>query len=147
MAKIQSISKKDIKKINAESNLNLNPKSNTKIVDDKYLYSDGKVIAFQVDGKYIPTLKSSDVESLKKATIDMNAIPFMIKGADLMRPGITKLEDFEKGDIILIIDEKYSKGICICQSLFSSGEIQEMEKGKVMKNLHWVGDEIWQFSL
>lgn len=147
MAKIQSISKKDIKKINAESNLELNPKSNAKIIDDKYLYVDSTVIAFKYNDKFIPSLKSESVNSLPKVTIDMNAIPFMIKGADLMRPGITKLETFQKGDIVLVIDENYSKGICLAESMYESEELSKMEKGKVMKNIHYVGDEIWQFKL
>ncbi len=41
------------------------------------------------------------------------------------------------------IDEKNRKPIAIGSAMFSSKEITSMEKGKVIKNIHFVGDSFW----
>ena len=73
----------------------------------------------------------------------MPAIPFIIKGADIMRPGIKELDEFEKNEIIVIVDETHQKPLAIGISMFSRSEIKEMDKGKVIKNIHYVGDVTW----
>lgn len=68
-------------------------------------------------------------------------------GHSNMRPGIKKLEgDFNKGSIVFVADEK-GRTIAIAASLYSKGEIEQMEKGKVLLNLHYLGDRAWRASL
>ncbi|MGC8994564.1 MAG: PUA domain-containing protein [Pyrobaculum sp.] len=82
-----------------------------------------------------------------KAVVDAGAVKRIIDGADVMRPGIRKLEgEFNKGDTVFVVDEK-GRAIAIAVALHSSGEIQQMEKGKVLLNLHYLGDRIWRASL
>jgi len=40
-------------------------------------------------------------------------------------------------------DIRYSKALAIGKALKSSVEIMAEKKGKVIKNLHYVGDKIW----
>ena len=56
------------------------------------------------------------------------------------------LADFEKCCFVVIRDEKHSKPLAIGEALFSSEEISKMEKGKVILNLHYIGDKIWTFK-
>ena len=56
------------------------------------------VTAVKIGEDILPFL--GDVPILEKfpyVIVDMGAIKFVCKGANIMRPGITKFSDFEKG--------------------------------------------------
>lgn len=93
----------------------------------------------------IPHLKSinKDIEKhYKSVFVDKGAIPFIIKGADLMRPGIQQIDkNIQEEDLILVRDENYKKILAIGKSLFSSENMQKQKKGKSIKILHYVGDD------
>lgn len=75
----------------------------------------------------------------------MGAIKFVTNGADIMRPGIKEInEKIKKNEIICVIDEKYGKPLAICRALFDADEIKEKKEGKVLENLHYVGDKKWK---
>ena len=75
----------------------------------------------------------------------MGAVKHILNGADIMAPGIVRIiGDFKKGDLVLVVDEKYGKPLAVCEALYSSEEISKMSKGKVLKNLHYVGDKVWK---
>ena len=98
-----------------------------------------------VEEHMIPHLKflQKDPHVYPCLSVDKGAIPFLIKGADLMRPGIRKIEPCKKNDIVVVIDETYGKAIAVGISLYDAEEMQTMEKGKVMRNVHYVGDTYW----
>jgi len=77
--------------------------------------------------------------------VDNGALPFILKGADVMRPGIVELSEFNKDQIVAV---KNMKGLTIAVglALFSSEEIKTMEKGKVIKTLHYINDEVWRYA-
>ncbi|MBW6451993.1 MAG: RNA-binding protein [DPANN group archaeon] len=116
-------------------------------LDNDVLFVDGKPKAFLFEGKYYPTLKvvraNLDI-SFKTVTIDMGAIPFVTKGADIMRPGIVSVsEDVKSGDFIVIIDEKNKVPLAVGLALLDSFELMALKSGKVVRNLHFAGDLIW----
>ena len=43
----------------------------------------------------------------------------------------------------MIIDETHGKKLAVGIALFASNEMNSLNSGKVIKNLHYVGDEIW----
>ena len=148
--KKKRLSKKEIKELNKniEQSFDLSnfvdKKDKAEIVDDNIVVVNDEWSFFYYENKLVPTLKLiMKKEILKKVIVDMPAVPFMVKGADVMRPGIKHLEEFEKGEFVVIVDETHKKPLAIGQALFSSKEIEEMEKGKVIKNVHWVGDRVW----
>ncbi|MEM2031715.1 MAG: PUA domain-containing protein [Candidatus Woesearchaeota archaeon] len=102
-----------------------------------------KPVLFFYEGNYYPTLYC-DLSSLKKVVVDMNAVKFIASGADIMRPGIKHLDDFNKDEVVKIVDEKNNVALAIGKALFSSEEIKAMDKGKVIKNLHHVGDKVYK---
>lgn len=98
---------------------------------------------------FIPSLKLlvllSKEEMPRKIVIDMGAVPFIAKGADVMRPGVKEVDsEIEKDGPVIILDEKHGKPIAVGIALYSSEEISSMKEGKVIKTLHYVGDKIWQ---
>jgi PUA domain protein len=65
-----------------------------------------------------------------------------------MAPGITKIaDDLKAGTIVVIIDETYGKSLAIGELLFDGSEIANMKKGKAIRNIHYVNDEIWTLEL
>jgi len=83
---------------------------------------------------------------LKKITVDMGAVKFVAEGADIMRPGVIAVDDgIKKDELISIVDQKNQKPLAVGQALFESHELRAQTSGKVIKNIHHVGDELWQF--
>jgi PUA domain protein len=101
---------------------------------------------FYYEENIYPTLKALLKDNfLKKITVDMGAIRFVASGADIMRPGIVKIdENIKKDDAVSIIDVTHSKPLAVGIALFSSEEMNSMNSGKVIKNIHFVGDKIWE---
>ena len=115
------------------------------IVDDTYLIRDGKLIFFYKDDKLVPSLKLLMEELLlKKIIVDMGAVKFVVKGADIMRPGIVSVDEGIKiNDFVVIVDENNKKPLAIGIVLLSGEDLISADGGKVVLNIHYVGDEIW----
>ncbi len=123
------------------------------VCDGKTLYFINSEPVFLKDerGMLIPLLryiyKAGNMLGLPLVIVDMGAVKHILNGADVMAPGIVKIiGDFNKGDVVLVVDEKYSKPLAVCEALYSSKEISSMRRGKVLKNLHYVGDRIWRLK-
>ena len=98
---------------------------------------------------YIPvlTLLLNNQISLKKVIVDMGAIKFVANGADIMRPGITKIDPtIKKGDIIEIVDETHDRSLAIGKAMYDADEMKRKDSGKVIKNLHTIQDSVWDFE-
>jgi PUA domain protein len=77
----------------------------------------------------------------------MGAIPYVCKGADVMAPGIVRIEgEFSKGDLVLVVDEKHGKSLALGESLRDSQSARNLKQGPVVKNEHYVSDKIWNFA-
>ena len=101
----------------------------------------------KVNDEYIPFL--SEIQTLEKfpyVMVDMGAVKFMCKGANVMRPGIKKYSKFQKDNIVCIIEESHHKFLAVGKTLVSSDEMSNMEKGEVIKNLHYISDKFWEIG-
>jgi len=150
--KKRHLSNKEIKQLNQQLSefygldnfLNKKDKIEWIETEQKFIAVNNEFYFFYLDQKPIPTLKLIIKDNfLPKIIIDMPAVKFIANGADVMRPGIKEISDFSKDDIISIVDETHQKPLAIGQALFSSEEMKTMNSGKVIKNLHYVGDKIW----
>ncbi len=121
------------------------------ITDSGELYAEDKIVlAFKVGEIVIPSLRALNegLVKLPTITVDMGAVPYVTNGADIMAPGITQVtEGLVAGDIVTIIDENFGKSLAVGELLFDSNNIKQTEKGKVIKNLHYVNDSIWSLEL
>ncbi len=76
-------------------------------------------------------------------TVDDGAVPHIVNGADVMRPGIKDIGgNFGVGDVLLIKDLK-GRYIAIGISLMTAEEMRSIGKGKVIKVIHHLGDKLW----
>ncbi|MBT7902244.1 DUF1947 domain-containing protein [Candidatus Woesearchaeota archaeon] len=125
----------------------ISKKDRLELVEDYIITCNHKPIFFYYQEILIPTLKLLIEDNfLPKVVIDMPAVKFIINGADVMRPGIKEMELFEKNQPIVIIDETHKKPLAIGIPTLSSEDLEKKEKGKLIKNIHHVGDEIWSFN-
>ena len=98
---------------------------------------------------YIPvlTLLLKNKVNLKTIVVDMGAVRFVTNGADIMRPGITKIDPLiKKGELLKIVDEKNNRALAVGKAMFDAKEMETKTSGKVIKNLHTIKDDIWQFE-
>jgi len=108
---------------------------------------NGKPILIKVGESIFPALVFNGfLVSASKVVVDMGAVPHVCNGANVMVPGIVCFEgEFMKGDFVVVVDEKHGKPIAIGEALYNSEEIKKIKQGVVVKNLHFVGDKIWNF--
>jgi len=144
--KKQQLRSKDIADKVAQYKYEVSKKDNIELYDNKVIVINKESLFFFYKDKILPTLKFLlKSECLKKITVDMGAIKFVTNGADIMRPGITNIEpNIEKDEPIVIIDETHKKPLAVGIALHNSEEMQKINSGKVIKNIHYVGDEIWK---
>lgn len=106
-----------------------------------------KPILARLGGRLLPTLALDELLSLlPKVVVDMGAVPHVCNGADVMAPGVVRIHgDFNENDLILVVDERHGKSLAIGFALFKSQTMGSLKQGKVVKNVHYVGDKLWNF--
>ncbi|MTK64680.1 MAG: DUF1947 domain-containing protein [Methanobacterium sp.] len=131
----------------------IKPKSKVEIIEtdlDDIILVDGSPLIMMIDGEPFPTLRGAlelDIKS-KFVVVDMGAVKFVIKGADIMSPGITDADpNIVEGDLVVIVDETHHKPLATGRSLLSGPEMVDNNEGKAIKNIHHVGDEIWDLVI
>jgi PUA domain protein len=108
----------------------------------------GKPLFFKSGDKVLPTLLFSEFTAkAPKIVVDMGAVPYVCKGADVMAPGIVRIEgEFSKGDLVLVVDMKFGKALALGESLMDAEVAKQSKKGPVIKTLHYVSDKIWDYT-
>jgi malignant T-cell-amplified sequence len=101
--------------------------------------------ALKIGNTYLPFLSEANIlDKFPKVTVDMGAVKFMCNGANVMRPGITKFTDFEKDEIVCVVEQSKNKYLAVGKSCVSSKETDSMSKGEIVKNLHYISDKYWE---
>jgi len=115
------------------------------ITNDAQIITGQGIKILKIDDDYLPFLSETEIlEKFPNVTVDMGAVKFMCKGANLMRPGIKKFTEFEKDKLVCIIEESQHKFLAVGKAMVSSSELEEMEKGEVIKNMHYISDNFWE---
>ena len=139
---------KEVNKSLDKYQVNLSKKDQVELIEDEFkiILVNKQPFFFYYDDKVLPTLKYLQKhDCLKKITVDMGAVKFVINGADIMRPGVVEIESgIEKDDFIAVIDLNNKKPLAVGIALFNSEDMQNTKTGKVIKNIHYVGDELWK---
>jgi malignant T-cell-amplified sequence len=140
ISKALSLSQADLLEDNSSLQVtNLDPGSRVFFVDDLPAF-------IEFGAEVFPTLVNERVlNKLSSLTVNMGAIPHVCNGADIMSPGVIKVNGvFSSGMIVVIVEEKFSKKIAIARALVSSDEIIGKKQGKAAENLHYIGDKYWK---
>jgi PUA domain protein len=115
------------------------------ISDEAQIITGERIKILKINDEYLPFLSETEtLEKFPNVTVDMGAVKFMCKGANLMRPGIKKFTEFEKDNLVCIIEESQHKFLAVGKAMVSSSELEDMEKGEVIKNMHYISDKFWE---
>ncbi|HUR70323.1 MAG TPA: PUA domain-containing protein [Candidatus Thermoplasmatota archaeon] len=116
------------------------------------LIAGGRIVAFiqREPERIAPTcrLLMQRKPTKRYVTVDMGAIKFVNNGADIMAPGITEADPgIMPGDFVWVRDEKNKVPLAVGEALVPGAQMPRGPKGKAIKNLHRVGDEMWNLDL
>ena len=144
----KSETSKILEKMKAQWKIELPKQKNIKTHDVNergvIITGDG-ITAIKIGEDILPFLDDTTIlEKFPFVKVDMGAIKFVCKGANVMRPGITKFSDFESGDIVCIIEESQNKFLAVGKAEISSKEAEDARKGEVIKNMHYISDDFWE---
>ena len=144
----KSETSKILEQINSQWKIELPKQKNVKThdVNEKGLIITGNgITAVKIGEVILPFL--DDIPILEKfpyVTVDMGAVKFVCKGANIMRPGITKFSDFESGEIVCVVEESQNKFLAVGKAEMSSKELEDTKNGEVIKNMHYISDVFWE---
>jgi len=113
-----------------------------------FIFVDGEPLLFKINGKIFPTVKGALKlnPTRRRVVVDPGAVKFIINGADTMSPGIVEADPtINEGDLVIIVEQAHSKAIAIGRALIS-GKDMVRGKGKAIKSIHYVGDELWKLE-
>ena len=115
------------------------------ILDDAQIITGEGIKILKINEDYLPFLSETKMlERFPSVMVDMGAVKFMCKGANVMKPGIKKFTEFEKKQIVCIVEESQQKFLAVGKAMVSSSELEDMEKGEVIKNIHYISDRFWE---
>jgi len=99
------------------------------ILDDAQIITGKGIKILKINEDYLPFLSETEtLEKFPSVTVDMGAVKFMCKGANLMRPGIRTFTEFEKDKLVCIVEESQHKFLAVGKSVVSSQEVENMDK-------------------
>lgn len=112
----------------------------------KIFLINGKPLLALYEDIVLPTLISAEIlDCLPKIVVNMGAVPHICNGADVMAPGVVQIEgEFQADEFLLVIDERHRKPLVIGKALFNSEDMKNLKQGRIVKNLHYVGDKLWK---
>jgi malignant T-cell-amplified sequence len=112
----------------------------------RFVVVDGRFTFVEIEGSILPFVGSKPLMGLLPSVyIDEGAVKYILKGADVMRPGISKFDDWgDKEKLVVIRDQGRDRGLAVGRSLVPSSEMAGMSKGICVKNLQYAGDRVWE---
>ena len=117
------------------------------ITADAQLVVGEGIKILKIGREHLPFL--SEVRLLERfphVVVDMGAVRFVCKGANVMRPGISGHSEFEEGRVVCVVEESQHKFLAVGKAAVPSAEIGGMEKGEVLKNMHYISDRFWEIG-
>jgi malignant T-cell-amplified sequence len=111
----------------------------------KFLVIDGRHTFLDKEGDLVPFVGSQETLALlPSAFIDEGAIRFILKGADVMRPGIVRYDAWGAKDALVVIrDDGKGRALAVGRATVQSDEMAGMSKGVAIRSLHHAGDPYW----
>ncbi len=152
------LSKRDRRKVFEEikslyNNIVFDKKAVVEIYEDKeigkILIVDGTPSFFLYRDKWMPHLKyllRHGLEGFPYIVVDKGAVKPLLRGADLMVPGIRRIYGlFRKSDTVVVVEEVMGKPFMVGIALLDSDQIVGggVKKGRAVENIHRIGDKFW----
>ncbi|MCD1293418.1 RNA-binding protein [Methanocella sp. CWC-04] len=117
--------------------------------EQDFILVNGEPLLFSVSEMVFPTVRGAlrMKPKKKRVVVDMGAVKFVAKGADVMSPGIVDVDtSIRRGDLVIICDEVHGKPIAVGRALVNADAMMG-NRGKAVKSVHYVGDRIWNLEV
>ncbi len=114
----------------------------------EYIFVNGEPLLFKTEGKIFPTVKGAlKLNPVRRiVVVDPGAVKFIINGADVMCPGVVEADpSVKEGDLVIVVEKAHRKALAVGKALVPGSEMAG-KKGKAVKSIHYVGDEIWKLE-
>ena len=80
--------------------------------------------------------------------VDLGAVPHVLNGAAVMRPGIVRVEgSFSAGELVVVREVRASQAIAIGEALVPSEEVRSLSRGRVVSNVQHHGDRYHELGM
>jgi len=139
-----------LKQVSAQWKIKIPKAKNLKmhhIMDNVQIFTANDIMILKIEETYLPFLsQTSLLEKFPHVLVDMGAVKFMCNGANVMRPGIRSHSEFDREQVVCVIEESQHKFLAVGKSLVPSSELETMEKGEVIKNMHYISDKYWELG-
>ncbi len=144
--KLQFLSKRDSRELSRlimerlgfeftpEKKLEVDERTSVLIGDGFFVLQEDLVFPFILDRR---------AALLPEVEVDAEAVPHVLNGASIMRPGVVRVDESVKRDSIVRVTNG-GKILCIGLSMYDREELLGASKGAVVKNLHRRNDRIWK---
>jgi PUA domain protein len=116
------------------------------LAEGKLVVAQGEPV-FILGERPVPHLGIVGELGLKEVVVDMGAVGPVCRGADVMAPGVVRADsEIRIGELVVVTDERHRKPLAVGEALVP-GERMSGREGRVVKNLHHVGDKFWKLQL
>ncbi|KAL7067542.1 putative translation machinery-associated protein 20 [Cryptosporidium serpentis] len=116
----------------------------------QFIVVDSVPLFFQQRGSpWYPTLRllHSYPDMMPTMQVDKGAIKYVLKGSNIMCPGLTslggKMDLVKPKQVVKIVGEGTSSACAIGYTLMGTDEIQSINKGVCIENVHYLNDGLW----
>ncbi len=115
---------------------------------DLVLVDGNPTVVYVGDEPFLTVQGANDYPPTSQiVTVDAGAVSFVSDGADVMRPGIVEADDdIEPGDLVAIVEETHGKVLAIGRAK-TAGDDMVGDSGKVVESVHYVGDDLFEFTI
>jgi len=111
---------------------------------------DKKPLLMGAEDWAFPTLRGLVEHPIpeRRVVVDSGAVRFVANGADAMRPGIVSISpDVCLGHPVQVVEERHGKPLAVGIALLDAADMEQQEKGKSVKSVHYVGDDLWNLEI
>jgi PUA domain protein len=111
---------------------------------------NNEIIGYMVEAKPLFTVRGLLKYKPEKryVTVDMGAVKYVANGADVMSPGIVDADpSIKSGNYVWIRDVNNKRPIAVGKALVDRENMGKGFSGKAVKNIHHVGDDLWNCKI
>lgn len=120
-----------------------------------FLVVNDHVVFFQdKDKPWLPTLRilHQCPSMMPKMQVDEGAIKFVLRGANIMAPGLTSPggayeRDIVPGMPVQVTAEGCNHACAVGIASMSSEELDKKPSGQAIESIHFLNDGLWKFSI
>jgi len=111
----------------------------------KIFFVNNKPILAVLNDTLSPTMLFEEaLRLLPRIIVNMGAVPHICNGADVMAPGVVRIEkEYRTNNYVVVADERHNKPLALAIANTDSQTALKMQHGKIAKNIHYVGDSLW----